>query len=444
MDPVDFIVVGGGISGLVAATALKANGRRVLLLEAGPRLGGMAWTYFNDMYACEAGPGLLCLANPAAEEFLRNFGFLSTVNHVNRYASKRYVCQGGRAVEIPASLPGILKTGMISWGAKLALFKEYSAERSFDPDETVAAFVQRRFGAECLEQAVDPLLRSVFFGEPEKLCAQHAIPWLWRIQNESGGIVCSILKRGVRSFFERKFINWTGGFSELVSGLDTTLKPDAQVGQPVESIRRIDGGYEVRTQGGAYQSARVVVATDAGTAGRLLSPLLSTAGDLQLISRASVAVVHLCFRRAAVKHDLEGMGLFIGRSQGLRTQSVLFASSVRPGAAPAGHVLLSARVGGTRHADVLQMKNEALVKLVFQELMGPLQIHEGPVNYSVVRWPGSIPQYERDYDRVETVCETVEKECEGIHLLGNYRGGLWVDDCIGNAYLLAKRLMGAG
>lgn len=58
-DPVgpmwDFVVVGGGVAGCVAADILSASGRRTLLLESGPpghaAHGGTHVPYFNELMA---------------------------------------------------------------------------------------------------------------------------------------------------------------------------------------------------------------------------------------------------------------------------------------------------------------------------------------------------------------------------------------------------------
>ncbi len=44
MPAVDVIVIGAGLAGLGAATALRAAGRRAVVLEASNRIGGRAWT----------------------------------------------------------------------------------------------------------------------------------------------------------------------------------------------------------------------------------------------------------------------------------------------------------------------------------------------------------------------------------------------------------------
>lgn len=440
MDPVDFIVVGGGVSGLGVAASLKARGWQVLLLEGKPRLGGMAQTLYNDAYVCEVGPNLLCLTNPDGEQLLHQFGLLATPHNVTKYAAKRYVYRDGRMQLVPSSLLGFLTTGMLSWNAKISLLKEPFCPRSLNPEETVAEFVRRHLGSEFLEELVDPFVRAAFGGDPERLAVSYALPWLQQLEREYGGIVRGVLKTGARPFFERRLLTWSGGFSEMISGLEATLKNEVRTSQVVQSIRRVNGGFEVQTNQETLASAGVIVATDVVTAGRMVNPLVAAASGLLTVPRASVAVVHLGYRRSVVNHSLDGMGLFIGRSRGLRTLAVLFSSSLCPARVPSEYVLLTARVGGVSYPDVMNLKDDALVKLVAQELAGPLQTRESPTYYNVVRWPGAFPQYERDHARVEDACQVIERECPGLYLLGNYRGGIWVDDCLGNAHRLSQRL----
>jgi monoamine oxidase len=44
VSDVDVVVIGAGLAGLGAATALRAAGRSALVLEASDRIGGRAWT----------------------------------------------------------------------------------------------------------------------------------------------------------------------------------------------------------------------------------------------------------------------------------------------------------------------------------------------------------------------------------------------------------------
>src|SRR5579884_1158957 len=55
-SPASVLVIGGGISGLSCACALRSAGVAAQVLEAGPRPGGVIRTERHDGYLCDLGP----------------------------------------------------------------------------------------------------------------------------------------------------------------------------------------------------------------------------------------------------------------------------------------------------------------------------------------------------------------------------------------------------
>ena len=66
----DVVIVGGGAAGLAAARQLTAAGTQVLLLEAGPRLGGRIVTDQVDGFRLDRGFQVVNTAYPALSDFI--------------------------------------------------------------------------------------------------------------------------------------------------------------------------------------------------------------------------------------------------------------------------------------------------------------------------------------------------------------------------------------
>jgi oxygen-dependent protoporphyrinogen oxidase len=163
-------------------------------------------------------------------------------------------------------------------------------------------------------------------------------------------------------------------------------------------------------------------------------------GVLQEISYPPVTVAALGFRRDEVEHPLDGFGMLVPAAEQRRILGTIFSSSLFPGRAPEGHVLLTNFVGGARQPRLAETGDDALVDDVCSDLRDLLGLSGEPVFAKIIRWPRAIPQYNTGYGKILSAMERLEAAWPGLHLAGNYRGGIAAGQCIQNGLRLAEKI----
>ena len=146
------VIIGGGISGLSVAYALQGKAH-VTLLE-GNALGGVIQTDRTGLYIVEGGPDSFVTARPAALDLCREIGLESEL--IPMAIRKLYVRSGGVFHEmppgffltVPTKISSVLKSSLFSWKGKFRMGMEYFLPRGGDEEESIGAFVRRRFGQE--------------------------------------------------------------------------------------------------------------------------------------------------------------------------------------------------------------------------------------------------------------------------------------------------------
>jgi oxygen-dependent protoporphyrinogen oxidase len=95
-------------------------------------------------------------------------------------------------------------------------------------------------------------------------------------------------------------------------------------------------------------------------------------------------------------------------------------------------------VGAAGSEDVLDAPDEDIVGAVCRHLAALLPLPERPIATAVVRWPGSMPQYEVGHlERVEAISGSLPP---GIFVTGNAYGGVGVADTVRGAQETADRV----
>jgi protoporphyrinogen/coproporphyrinogen III oxidase len=443
-------IIGAGLTGLAAGYDLKQRGARVVIYEAGARIGGMVKSERRDGFLAELGPNSMSPPSAAVAALLTELGLDSNRITASPEARHRYIVRRGKPVRLPLTPPELLTSRLFSNSAKLAIFGEPLTEAiDAQVDESVAAFVRRRFNQEVVDYVANPFVAGTFAGDPEQLSVRHALPQLHALEQTHG----SIMKAYVRMMKARREsgqieamggpVSFRNGLQEIPDALGRELGSEVRLKAPVTQLQRGSRGWTV---GAAFQSPEVYDAVVYAAPAHSLDQIdldlpggerLST---LSTIVHPPVAVISLGFRREQVAHPLDGFGCLAPEVERRRVLGVIFSSSLFPDRAPEGQVLLTVFVGGTRDPDFVQLDPHTLTSRVLDELRALLGATGEPTFRAVEIWPKAIPQYVLGYGRFKDIADQMERTNEGLALAGTYRDGISVGDAIASGTRAAARV----
>ena len=236
-----------------------------------------------------------------------------------------------------------------------------------------------------------------------------------------------------------------GGVNRLIHALGDALGERVRLGVGVERLEPHSNGYKLTLSSSeTFKADVVILATPAYVTAGLIQPFAPRAAqELQQIPYADVQVFGLGYDRADVTNALEGFGFLVPRGEGLRVLGVLYGSSIFPGQAPQGKVLLRVIAGGSVDPDFAQLSEEEALGVVKRELEISLGITAEPEMVTHIPWPKGIPQYGLGHrGGVETIMREVSA-CPGLHLTGNAYYGVGVNDCVRDARRVANEVLGS-
>lgn len=445
---VDVIVVGGGLSGLVAGYRLSRAGLRVQVLEAEARTGGVIGSERRNGVLFERGPNNALDNGAAIHDLVEELGIAAQRVDARPAASRRYIVHRGALAALPASAGSFLSTPLFSLGAKLRLFAEpFIARREAATEESIADFVCRRLGPEVLAVAVEPFVAGIMAGDPERTSVSAAIPRLHALEQQHG----SLLRGALATAGERKrarggrravSFSFRTGMQTLSDAL-TDAQPGVERGRRVLRIERgADGTFTVELDGGERRDARaVVVATPSDAAAGMVDAMAPAAAEaLRAIPYAPIAVVVMAYPRASVAHPLDGFGFLAPVTERRPLLGTLFCTTLFEGRADASTVVLTTFLGGSRDPEVVDVGDAELRALVRSEMSFLVGATGEPTDVMITRWRNGLPQYGFGHLQRIAALEQVERALPGLHFCANYRGGASIGDCIANATETARRI----
>jgi oxygen-dependent protoporphyrinogen oxidase len=447
----EVIVVGAGITGLSTAHFLGLRGVDSIVLEKHDRSGGTIRTEKTNGFLVELGPTSGLDTSPVLHELFASVGVESSLEHAGDAARNRYVVRGGRLNNLPMNPLAFARSRLFSTTGKLGLLREPFVPPS-DPtgDPSLAEFVRRRLGRDFLDYAVDPFVSGVYAGNPEELSARSAFPKLWELEQTYGSLIKGAIKgsrerraRMTTSKRDARLFSFRSGMQQLTDALSRSgaIVTDAAL----ETIERMPSGFAVTARVGGrsirYESAEVVLAVPAYAYDRLNFAFdFPLRRHLQTIVYPPVAVVFFGYEGTPARLPLDGFGFLVPRKENRRILGTIWNSTIFSGRAPAGGTALTTFVGGSRQPETALLQEAALVRTVEEELRDLMGIDRRPDSVVVARWERAIPQYRVGHAKIVEAIARFERECPGLYIAGNFRGGISLADCIENAKTLSDRI----
>lgn len=441
-------IIGAGISGLTLAYELQQRGIDYHLWEASAEPGGYIRSRRDpaadgqQTYLRELGPNSL-LGDADLLRWLDGLGLTPKLTFSKPVSKARYIFRDGQYRQLPSGPPSLLLGNFFSWKTKLAILRERTIKTISPDGETLAQFFRRRFTNEIVEYALAPFVAGIYAGDPERLLVAETFPVLLTYEREYGSVLRGLIKNQSTAGRRQSF-SFRDGMQTLPNALAAQLA-HLSLNDPVERISRDGDGWRVDSATGTQTVDRLVLATGTDAAARLVGhPGLNEryvdfADALRQVKYPPMTAVHSAYKRADVRHPLNGFGGLNPKKEGRFSSGHIWSSSIFDGRCPTDEVLFTTFVGGAGSAENARQPDDVIFSAVHQELADAFGIRAaGPVFRSVYRWERAIPQYNEGIAAVRQQVEAVERD--NLLVCANWYGGLSLSDCLAKARTMAKTL----
>lgn len=440
------IVIGGGISGLACAWRLRRLGASVQLFEQAEQAGGVIRSVRKDGCLLEFGPQSF-LGTDSLLDLVRQLKIEDLLVHADPKAP-RYIVINGALRPIPLAPPALLSSSLLGARTKMRLLADALGHtRPPQDDESVAAFVRRKFGDELLDRLAGPFVSGIFAGDAEKLSLRSSFPSAYQWENQSGSVLRGAIRARPRGWKSRLGLcSFRDGVATLPQRLAEELGSALKTGTTVQSVigLKADGGSTIEVYTDCRGRAEVatcealVVATPADATARILRTFSPRFAELAgRIEYAPVAVVSTAYMRTSVEAPLDGFGVLVPRKENLRLLGTVWNSSLFPGRAPEGQVLLTSFMAGATDPEILGYNDQAIQSAVTSELVPLLRITADPVSTNIQRWTKALPQYNLGHGEILAGLRAELGLSPGLFLAGNYLDGPSLGSCVEQAFRVA-------
>lgn len=437
-----YCVVGGGISGLVAAYRLRAAGgadAHITLFEPADRLGGVLRTETVAGQPMDVGAEAFVARRPEVPALLAELGLAG--RQATPTGVRPTIYSGGRLHPLPpGTVNGIPSTaesvaGLVDAATVARMAAEPSRDLRWQPgsDPAVGAVVADRFGEQVVARSLDPMLSGVYAGSAGTIGIRAAAPTVAAALDRGApsltGAVRQVLPgSGIGPVFGAV----SGGYRVLLDAL-VARSGVVRVPAAVTGIEFANPGFALSDHaGGVWQADAVVVAVPAPQAAGLLAATAPAAAAAAARIEVASAVVLAMAVPAGTPFPPQS-GVLVATGEDLHAKAITLTS--RKWGSTGRSELLRLSFGRFGDDIARSAADEDLRAWALADLAAVFGISAEPLEVRIHRWIDALPQYGPGHAAV--VAELRAGLPPGLAVAGNYLDGVGVPACVAAAGVAA-------
>jgi protoporphyrinogen/coproporphyrinogen III oxidase len=446
-------VIGGGVTGLVAAERLTARGTRVVLFEASGRLGGQVEAVRVAEHWVDVGAESLHTSAPPVRELLRRLGLVDRLVTAAPSSAWIWVRQGmhrlpdGVGPVGPTKLGPVLRSRVLSASGMVRAAIEPLARRHTEGDDvSVGDFITQRFGHQVTERFVDPLLGNLHSGDVNRLSLQAVAPQVASLAEHHRSIL--LAHRARRDAPSPSFGTFPDGLPELVRRLAQVSGAEIHLSTPVGRLEPVEGRWRVVGPSGDVLAEvdGVVVAVPGQVASTILpTGLDAVATMLRGVRTASVATAIVSYPVEAVSGlpAFDATGLLVPSGAGLTLKAATFLSRKWPHLESAERVLVRLAAGRLGDGAVAELPDDELIRRMHSDFATITGLSLAPTEVHMRRWREALPQLEVGHlGRVAQARSVLRDRHPGLVLAGASQDGPGLASCVRSGEQAAAEIGG--
>ncbi|CAG8446644.1 1721_t:CDS:2 [Diversispora eburnea] len=494
MSPQNFLILGGGISGLTAAWYLAQNApltTKITILEASKRFGGWieSTRIGKDKILFEQGPRTLRpfgLGGLVVLDMANKLNLRESIHAIPKNspaAQNRYIFYPDKLVKLPGSnffsgMKPILSTRFLLESIP-AIIREPFVEKCLEEDESIHSFITRRLNEKIANILISAIVHGIYAGDIKKLSIKSTFTNLYKMEKLYGSILKGSFSKN--SFLSTKDLNWIqdinrdnkdlmntiknsslysfkDGIEQLVLALVEDLKTRSNVElKTLTNVKELkfkeeENEIEIITNNGNFKGDHVISTIPAYE----LKKLIPVLPHLEYNPFVTVGVVNIAYNRPNLL-PVKGFGVLIPQvtpNNPYHVLGIVFDSDAMPlqDYPKTDYTKVTLMLGGHYYYNSLRKEGgeeellfneEQLLNHSLQTLENVLGIYATPVEYQVKLQRKCIPQYYvGHHSRIRELHNVIKKEFKNrLSVGGSSYLGVSINDCVVNSAKLALNLL---